>query len=118
MVFSVSWVTVYGVHGLLLLFSISSVQSSIQLSVGFRVYSVQYQFSACSVRVCTVQWVILGLYSSESVAFSVSSVSVALGCVLFSGSFSVCTLQGLQRSEHWLFSKSLSCSCRVPESTL
>ena len=39
---------------------------------------------------------------------------VALGCVLFSGSFSICTLQGLQCSEHWLFTKSLSCS----ESTL
>ena len=66
----------------LLLFS--SVQSSNQLSVGFRVYSVQYQFSVCSVRVCTVQQVILRQYSSESVAFSVSSVSVA---------FRVCTVQ-------------------------
>ena len=36
----------------LLLFSISSVQSSIQLSVGFRVYSVQYTKSlSCSCRI-------------------------------------------------------------------
>ena len=71
----------------LLFISVGSVQSSIQLSVGFRVYSVQCQFSVCSVQDT---------------------------CVLFSGSFSVCTLQCLQCSEHWLFTKSLSCS----ESTL
>ena len=34
----------------LLLFSVGSVQSSIRLSVGFRVYSVQCQFSVCSVQ--------------------------------------------------------------------
>ena len=34
----------------LLLFSVCIVQSSIQLSVGFRVYSVQCQFSVCSVH--------------------------------------------------------------------
>ena len=81
----------------LLLFSVGSVQSSIQLSVGFRVYSVQCQFSVCSVQGT---------------------------CVLFSGSFSVCTLHCLQCSEHWLFTKSVMfrvdtlkvlCPCAVLE---
>ena len=81
----------------LLLFSVGSVQSSIQLSVGFRVYSVQCQFSVCSVQGT---------------------------CVLFSGSFSVCTLHCLQCSEHWLSTKSVMfrvdtlkvlCPCAVLE---
>ena len=70
-----------------LLFSVGSVQSSIQFSVGFRVYSFQCQFSVCSVQGT---------------------------CVLFSGSFSVCTLHCLQCSEHWLFTKSLSRSESTP----
>ena len=58
----------------LLLFSVGSVQSSIRLSVGFRVYSVQCQFSVCSVQ---------GVYRlvghSPSVLFSVCSVQ-STGC--------------------------------------
>ena len=73
MVFSVSWVQSTAFMVCLLLFSVGSVQSSIQMSVGFRVCSVQCQ--------CL-------LHS---------------GCVPFSGSFSVCTPQCLQCSEHWLF---------------
>ena len=84
-VFSVSWVTVYGIHGL---------PTIIQC----------WQ--------CSVYSVVSGVQSLQR------SVSVQClqrsGCVLFSGSFSVCTLQCLQCSEHWLFTKSLSCS----ESTL
>ena len=54
----------------LLLFSVDSVESSIQLSVGFRVYSVQ----CVAFRVCIVQWVILGLYSSVSAVFGALAV--------------------------------------------
>ena len=92
MVISVSWVTVYGrrswsayyysvsspwynrtgwlgvKHQLTyLLFSVGSVQSSIQLSAGFSV--VQSQFSVRGVQGVTVQWVILRLYSSGSAVF-------------------------------------------------
>ena len=69
MVFSVSWVTVYGVHGLpTILFSVGSVQFSIQLLVGFRVCSVQCQFSVCS-----VQGVYCSVGHSPSALFSVCS---------------------------------------------
>ena len=51
----------------LLLFSVGSVQSSIQLSVGFRVYSVQCQFSVCS-----VQGVYCSVGHSPSVLFNQS----------------------------------------------
>ena len=53
----------------LLLFSVSSVQSNIQMSVGFSVSSVSVAF-----RVCTVQWVILRLYSSVSAVFRALAV--------------------------------------------
>ena len=76
----------------LLLFSISIVQrSSIQWSVGFRVYSVQYQFSVCS-----VQGVYCSVGHSPSVLFSVCSVQ-STGC-----SPRVCHVH----------------HCHVPESTL
>ena len=78
---SVAWLQSTAFMVCLLLFSVGSVLSSIQLSVGCRVCSVQ-----CLQR---------------------------SGCVLLSGSFSACTLQCLQCSEHWLFTKSLSCSCHV-----
>ena len=59
----------------LLLFSVGSVQFSIQLSVGFRVYIV---FSVSSVSVafseCTVQWAIPRLYSSVSAVFRALAV--------------------------------------------
>ena len=58
----------------LLLFSVGSVQSSIQLSVGFRVYRVQCQFS-----VCNVQGVYCSVGHSPSVLFSVCSVQ-STGC--------------------------------------
>ena len=58
----------------LLLFSVGSVQSSIQLSVGFRVYSVQCQFNVCS-----VQGVYCSVGHSPSVLFSVCSVQ-STGC--------------------------------------
>ena len=58
----------------LLVFSIGSVQSSIHLSVGFRVYSVQCQFSVCS-----VQGVYCSVGHSPSVLFSVCSVQ-STGC--------------------------------------
>ena len=58
----------------LLLFSVGSVQSSIQLSVGFRVYRVQCQFSVCS-----VQGVYCSVGHSPSVLFSVCSVQ-STGC--------------------------------------
>ena len=58
----------------LLLFSVSSVQSSIQLSVGFTVYSVQCQFS-----VCNVQGVYCSVGHFPSVLFSVYSVQ-STGC--------------------------------------
>ena len=68
-------------------------------------YSVSVVFSLAF----SCQW------GSESILCSVSVQCLQRsGCVLFSGSFSVCTLQCLQCSEHWLFTKSLSCS----ESTL
>ena len=86
MVFSVSWVTVYGIHGLPTI--IQHQQCSVQYSVVSGVQSLQ-----------------------RSVSVQCLQRSV---CVLFSESFSVCTLQCLQCSEHWLFTKSLSCS----ESTL
>ena len=57
----------------LLLFSVGSVQST-QLSVGFRVYSVQCQFSVCS-----VQGVYCSVGHSPSVLFSVCSVQ-STGC--------------------------------------
>ena len=57
-----------------LLFSVGSVQSSIQLSAGFRVYSVQCQFSVCS-----VQDVYCSVGNSPSVLFSVCSVQ-STGC--------------------------------------
>ena len=87
MVFSVSWVT--------------SLRRPWSIAAYY--YSVVFSLVFSSQR------------GSESVAFSASSVSVALSwCVLFSGSFSVCALQCLQCSEHWLFTKSLSCqSCHV-----
>ena len=53
-------------------------------------YSVSVVFSL----VCSCQW------GSESIAFSVCSVQGTCTCVLFSGSFSVCTLHCLQCSEH------------------
>ena len=59
----------------LLSFSVGSVQSSIQWSVGFRVYSVQCQFSVCTFRVCTVQWAILRLYSLVSALFKSTGCS-------------------------------------------
>ena len=58
----------------LLLFSVGSVQSSIQLRVGFRVCSVQCQFSVCS-----VQGVYCSVGHSLSVLFSVCSVH-STGC--------------------------------------
>ena len=58
----------------LLLFSVGSVQSSIQLSVGFRVYSVQCQFNVCS-----VQGVYCSVGHSPSVLFSVCNVQ-STGC--------------------------------------
>ena len=58
----------------LLLFSVGSVQSSIQLSVEFRVYSVQCQFSVCS-----IQGVYCSVGHSPSVLFSVCSVQ-STGC--------------------------------------
>ena len=57
----------------LLLFRVGGVQSSVQLSVGFRVYSVQYQFSVCS-----VQGVYCSVGHSPSVYSSVSAVFRAL----------------------------------------
>ena len=69
MVFSVSWVTVCGVHGLPTI--IQCQQCSVQYSVvGFRVYSVQCQFSVCSVQ---------GVQCSPSVLFSVCRVQ-SIGC--------------------------------------
>ena len=53
----------------LLLFSVGSVQSSIKLSVGFRVCSVQCRFSVCS-----VQGAYCSVGHSPSVLFSVCSV--------------------------------------------
>ena len=65
MVFSVSWVTVYGVHGL---------PTIIQC------------------RQCSVQYSVVS--GDESLKRSVSVQCLQRsGCVLFSGSFSVCTLQ-------------------------
>ena len=60
----------------LLLFSVGSVQSSIQLSLGFRVYIVFSVSHSVSVafRVRTVQWVILRLYSSVSAVFRALAV--------------------------------------------
>ena len=60
----------------LLLFSVGSVQSNIQLSVGFRVYSIQCQFSVCS-----IQGVYCSVGHSPSVLFGVCSVQ-STGCSL------------------------------------
>ena len=61
--------------GCLLLFSVGSVQFSIQLSrSGVQsLYSVQCQFSV-AFRVCTVQWVILRLFSLVSAVFKALAV--------------------------------------------
>ena len=102
--------------------SIASVQF-LKRSV-FRVESVAYsQWSSVLAGLqSTAFMVCLLLFSvgSEfSLVFSCQRGSVVQclwrsRCVLFSGSFSVYILQGLQCSEHWLFTKCLSCS----ESTL
>ena len=92
--------------------SVAYIVNGVQCYLGYSLrrswsadhYSVSVVFSL----VCSCQW------GSESIAFSVCSVQGTCTCVLFSGSFSVCTLHCLQCSEHWLFTKNLSCS----ESTL
>ena len=81
-VFTVSWVTVYGVHGL----------------------PTIIQCQKCSVQYSDIS----GVQSPQRLV-SVQCLQRS-GCVRFRGSFSVCTLQCLQCSQHWLFTKSLSCS--------
>ena len=73
----------------LLLFSVGSVQSSIQLSVEFRVCSVQ-----CQLSVCSVQGVYCSVGHSPSVLFSVCSVQ-STGCNQESVMFIVHTLKVL-----------------------
>ena len=76
----------------LLLFSVGGVQSSIQLSVGFRVYSVQYQVSVCSLQ---------GMYCSvghSPVYSSVSAVFRALAVHHESVTFMSCSESTLWRS--------------------
>ena len=58
----------------LLLFSVGSVQSSIQMSVGFRVLAFSVSSVSIAFMVCTVQWVILCLYSSVSAVFRALAV--------------------------------------------
>ena len=69
----------------LLLFSVGSVQSSIQLSVGFRVCSVQCPFSICS-----IQGVYCSVGHSPCVLFSVCSVQ-STGCKQESVMFMSCS---------------------------
>ena len=69
MVFSVSWVTVYGVHGLPTITDSVSVVFSLVFSCQWGSESIAFSVSSVSVafRVCTVQWVILRLYSVSAV---------------------------------------------------
>ena len=100
--------------------SVAYIVNGVRCQLG---YSLRRSWSAYYYSVLVVFSVGSCQWGSESVAFSgvqrlQRSVSVQClqrsGCVLFSGSFSVCTLQCLQCSEHWLFTKSLSCqSCHV-----
>ena len=87
MVFGVSWVTVYGVH-VAYYYSVSVV-----FSLVFSCHGVGFSLLQCSVSVQCLQ---------------------RSGCVLFSGSFSVCTLQCLQCSRalavHQESVMSMSCS--------
>ena len=74
--------------------SVAYIVNGVQCQLG---YSLGHSWSAYYYSV----WVVFSLvfscqWGSESIAFSVSSVSVAFRVLLFSGSFSVCTLQCLQ----------------------
>ena len=89
-------------------FSASSVQSAIA-SVQFlkhvqgRVCSIHSQWRSLLAGLQSTAFMVCLLLFSVYIALSVSSVSVAFRmCILFSGTFSVCTLQCLQFSEHWL----------------
>ena len=77
-------------------------------------YSLQHSWSAYYYSVSVVFSLVFSCQCLQRLQRSVSVQCLQRsGCVLFSGSFSVCTLQCLQCSEHWLFTKSLSCSCHV-----
>ena len=58
----------------LLLFSVGGVQSSIQLSVSAASIAFSISSVSAAFRVCTVQWVILRLYSSVSAVFRTLAV--------------------------------------------
>ena len=76
MVFTVSWVTVYGVHGLTAYNYSVSVVFSLVFSCQWGSESVTFSVSSESAafRVCTVQWVILHVYSSVSAVFRALAV--------------------------------------------
>ena len=82
----------------LLLFIVGGVQSNIQLSVGFRVCSIQCQFSVCS-----AQGVYCSVGYSPSVLFNVCSIQ-STGC-----SPRVCHVHVMSR----VHSLSVLCPCAV-----
>ena len=74
--FSVYWVTVYDIHGLPTIYYSVSVVFSLAFSCQWGSESIAFSVSSVSVafRVCTVLWVILCLYSSVSAVFRALAV--------------------------------------------
>ena len=89
-------------------YTVNGVQC--QLGYSLRRSWPAYYFIQC--WQCSVQYSVVSGVQSLQRSVSVQCLQRS-GCVWFSGSFSVCTLQCLQCSEHWLFTKSLSCLWHV-----